>query len=134
MRELKFRIRDMDNNVIVAYEMPNGKHWQGYLTCAYNEIPTDNIQREQYTGMKDKNGVEIYDGDIVHYTYLPGKTYWNYEGDAIIEWNDISWWLKPLPGKGGINCAMYCVPGAYPPQCEDLFEIIGNIYQNLELL
>jgi len=68
-----------------------------------------NIHKLEYTSLKDKNGQEIYEGDIVEITiYGFGVT-----KRIVIEWN----------GNG------------YGTVCEDFHrEVIGNIYENPELL
>lgn len=70
------------------------------------------IARRQYTGLKDKNGVEIYEGDIVKGNYL--------RGIGVVGWNDKFC-------KFDISHRMNITPS-------DEFEIIGNIYENPELL
>jgi hypothetical protein len=64
-----------------------------------------NIELMQYTGLKDKNGIEIYEGDIVR---LAGY------GDYLVEWPFIQLFESSFE--------------------KDIGEILGNIYENPELL
>ena len=71
----------------------------------------------QYTGLKDKKGKEIYEGDIILATIienlLPSGENSEYVDKRVVEWNK---------EQGGFAFA------------EDEYEIIGNIYENKDLL
>lgn len=134
MREIKFRVWNPNANKFVAYagvnEMP--LHEAGALTL---KVPVYEIL--QYTGLKDKNGVEIYEGDIVRilYTDWPSKddtdprTLEMYLRDIadvkIIEWRVHGFYASHAIG----GYAESMEPGDH-----GFIEVIGNIYDNPELL
>lgn len=133
MREIKFRGKT---------GTVEGKKWvYGYLykiksffSEAYqyfikNEHLQETIIDEetigQYTGLKDKNGQEIYEGDIV---YIKGETEL-LDIKGKVEYND-SWAQFVITNTGNIINETEPL-GDYEEQ--DL-EVIGNIYNNPELL
>ena len=67
----------------------------------------------QYTGLKDKNGKKIFEGDIVKSKYGVFK--------SKVEWNDSFCGFFPFCNND---------TGIFADECE----VIGNIYENKELL
>lgn len=80
----------------------------------------------QYTGLKDKNGKEIYEGDIVQdYDVFSGE--WM-SGLIKVYWRTESCGFEPYSDCRG-NCG--CCAQPRMPECT---RVVGNIYENPELL
>lgn len=90
---------------VVRVEAGETGNW---LKDGWYDIDKANIHLMQYTGLKDKNGKEIYEGDI-----LTGGGLTKY----TISWDRVGWY-----------------PFTNTTWTADLLEIIGNIFENPELL
>lgn len=122
-RKIKFRMKDKQGE------------WQYVeMTCSIIEalkdpvipggIDIDENTIGQYTGIDDKNGKEIYEGDIVYCQTKYGKA------KAIIKFIDgkfVAYWDSILTHPQNGHCiACY--------EINKRFEVIGNIYEDIELL
>ena len=88
----------------------------------------------QFTGLLDRNGAKIYEGDIIHYNYKPGPGFWNDEANYKMAWKNTGFHASPASGESGFNGWLISMPGMYMPVCQELTEVIGDIYSNPELL
>ena len=122
MRELKFRtwnwlegLFDKDPAVFIAIG--------GELT------PSNNRIIEQYTGLKDKNGKEIYEGDIVREVIDANLEEIDGEYEYIVQWSNE---FKQLVLQTTPKNKMFFHDELY--QLNMSCEVIGNIHENPELL
>jgi len=80
---------------------------------------------QQYTGLKDKNGKEICEGDIIHYKF-DGASYPKEAQDELLTCEyDASFGGYTFDCKGG---------SYYWAEIQGYVEIVGNIFENSELL
>lgn len=125
MREIKFRAWDktlkswtnysIDDDLLMFYD----KHAE----CWETDQEGERFILCQYTGLKDNEDREIYEGDIVKaisFARWIGVVKYSDENQAFI-FDDLD---KKYRGKSTV----------FMNQFDDGFEILGNIYENPELL
>lgn len=115
MREIKFRVWNSDEKRI----MP----WKLVRCYGLHNFETADFPIMQYIGLKDKNGKEIYEGDVVTCKLSHNGGFLPHMG--AITWND---WYGAFATK---NDAGLTLLHNHAP---NTFEVIGNIYENPELL
>lgn len=158
MREILFRGKRLDDGEWVygsfcmdALEQFNGLCGvDGFIRLydkAKGKMQTYEVDREtvgQYTGLKDKNGKRIFEGDIIRMNQ-------NENDLAVVEFGKFGcvctedesitdfvhgWYYRPLPTDALSRCEPFC----WPFQLNEMWikytgiEVIGNIHDNPELL
>ena len=128
MRAIKFRAWSGDrmiDNFMYNFTTPEG--WQWFNREYHNGVR----ELMQFTGLRDKNGVEIYEGDIV---FMGCETIKGGKHIAEIVFNDGMFYCqienKAMRIDHGESCGMM---GNIPNHLSK-FKVIGNIYENPELL
>lgn len=118
----KFRAWDKKSKVLsLVGRIDFFKRQVSILSPSYHSVGFENIKLMQSTGMLDKNGKEIYEGDILRtYDGELAKVVWNvslgcWEAEFLDEIVDLSEVADIQSNRS--DC-----------------EIVGNIYENRELL
>jgi hypothetical protein len=135
MREKKFRVRDADTKKVIGYERVNKQgHWesmrenrQAWLLGAITS--EDDLIREQFSGMSDRRGKEMYENDIIecheYDSSDTGRRIVQTFKNAVVEFGQGDYYYYP---KGNMKQPHQLLMYAHKPI------IIGNIYEHPELL
>ncbi len=127
MREIKFRAWDKDDKEMICGINKYLMNWDG-LNCNINRFFDGELPVMQYTGLKDKNCREIYEGDILDI----GEPQIKKRSFGVVTYQQ---------GYFGYNAPW--LVGEEPPiplkeYCNEIFKecvkIVGNIYENPEFV
>lgn len=126
MREIKFRAWDKSQNKMYQVRGINFDNEDLWLKINETQIMGANlfeVELMQYTGLKDKNGTEIYEGDIVKYTSELEN------GIFEVKYSNCRFYGLWIEAN-----FMDITTDLFYLGCSNELEVIGNIYQNPELL
>ena len=120
MRDIKFRGKGLNSNKWEYGSLVNTT-FRPYIidgtTLSEHPINIDTVR--QYTGLKDQNGNEIYEGDILNRKYV------GFELSYVVVWDEDEAMFKGERKRTLVEL---------PPVHFESASIIGNIYDNPELL
>lgn len=124
-REIKFRAYFKDKNIMSDwFDLDNYAADQDseYGDYELSDYPKGNRILMQFTGLLDKSGNEIYEGDIIQIKDVPLVVVKFGEADTYI-----GFYLETL--NNGMKKIAH-----FNNIVKDIWEVIGNIYENPELL
>lgn len=130
MRKIKFRFWDgfkMFYHGERAYHVLfNGEVWDNWNEPTRVDFPTGKTSLMQYIGLKDVNGKDIYEGDVIRKPIY---------GTVIVIWNEgICAFQYAYHAHGKGTAIGGRVTNNFYQHESSSYEIIGNIYENPELL
>ena len=127
MREIKFRAWDKRDHKIIqvsALSLDPQNGWSNGVCGLHIGLAETDYNLMQYTGLKDKNGVEIYGGDLITPAGLPPTDF----SIKLVEFNSGWYGYKTIVGEWNI-----LADTAHEGRMS-VWEVIGNMYENPELV
>lgn len=122
-REIKFRAWHPTSGMAMTPILQRSDYTGAVSCMGYDkEGNAISLPLMQFTGLKDQNGIEIYEGDALRLLHDDGES--NYLG--VVTWISEGDWL-------GWCCMDKNMPEELKADWQDSLLVIGNIYENPEL-
>ncbi|EJV42111.1 hypothetical protein IEK_05777 [Bacillus toyonensis] len=125
MREVKYKAYVKELNLVLPVLSIQFDFKKVEVPATYSKhIDTEyfnfeQVELMQYTGLKDKNGNEIYDGDIVKISGHPFQGSIDIDGNYVVGYNELM----------ELSCG-----GWYLHRMRHWAEVVGNKFENPEIL
>ena len=125
MRTIKFRAW-IENEQKMIYDIVDiwERDGDGEYGDCFGEVIENGYPVMQFTGLKDKNKKEIYEGDIVKIDDTDEVINWVRGEIAVVEWKPAKFIIKCLNDE----------KNTLTEDFNDVLEVIGNKFENPELL
>lgn len=98
-----------------------------------NKLNAGNTVHQQFTGLHDKTGREIYEGDVVIWE-SDAKSPLAVDHEMNGQLGEVKWFALNAQFCFYFRNGRYCHDGGHTIQYRDRCRVIGNIYENLGLL
>jgi uncharacterized phage protein (TIGR01671 family) len=128
-RPIKFRVWNKEEKFWVADGLEMDLYYSAKVGCfmfdndSY-DLARENVEFVQFTGLLDKNGKEIYEGDLITNIWQDSESIFE------VKWNLYGFRLQSVTERFEMSKGEWrdC------PTHIELSEVIGNIYENPELI
>ena len=127
MREIKFRAWDKKYNQMVSWDGISKNNIIGSLINNNNRSISNGVLM-QFTGLLDKNGIEIYEGDIIEHHYSLTKVIYGRSHNEMGELRESVGFHRVGINNNDLWCTTSMTYGL------NSYEVIGNIYEHQHLL
>ena len=147
MRTIKFRAWDKEYEKMTYFDdedydyrpplvfrldqvFKKDSNYDDYEDFEYNDI-TDSVEIMQYTGLRDENGKGIYEGDIIEFSYdMFVGNFDTFVAKGKVVFEEGAFYVEVFENERTTDDEAYLL---YSINL-DTIEVIGNIYENKELL
>lgn len=125
-RDIEFRAWDKIN-----------KSWCNYTNAdCMNNLNNSKVAITQFTGVRDKNGKKIFEGDILLDSYYRDNGYkdWKVESKGYVRLLQGAYCLVCIKDNKATHDALYRILNPSDSKAIATLEIIGNIFENKNIL